>query len=97
LCWFAVGVEQAEAEGVGGVCGDGLGAIPDHDVAVGEIVRAAELALAERLGVSGSVFFTERAAGHVGGDGDLRYESFGEAVGVDDVSVERVLAGGHDG
>src|ERR1700723_2526374 len=62
---------------------------------MGEFVRAAELALTERLRVSGCIFLTKRTAGHVVGDGDLGDEGFGEAVGVDDVAIERVLAWGH--
>lgn len=31
----AVGIEQMKAEGVGGACSDGCGAIPHHGVAIG--------------------------------------------------------------
>jgi hypothetical protein len=48
-CGVAFGVEQVETEAVGGVRRDGLGAIPDHHVAVGQTVEVAKLTLAERL------------------------------------------------
>ena len=35
-CRVAVGVEQAEAEVIRGACGNGIGAAPNHRVAIGE-------------------------------------------------------------
>ena len=93
----AGGVEQAEVEAVWGGGGDGSGAVPDHGVAVRELVGRAEESGVEWGGGGFGVLRGEGRGGKVGGDVDGGEEGLREAGFVDNVAIELVMAGRHGG
>ena len=96
-CRMSARVQQAEVKEVRRAGGEAGRPVPDHGVAVRELVRGANFPGAQRCWKGARIFSVERPPGQVGRDVHRGDQGLREAAGVDDVAVQFVVSRRHGG